>query len=163
MGCPKKHRSTEKYHSADCCHVHGDPSSTRASTLQSSWSSEPCQKVAGKNYGKFWEDCCWCCMKKEHALHGVGKEGQCKWLELREKVAPLYLKMENGKLYQFQEVDVNATKFGQDYIKKSVGPTGKWYHSPVFIHSNWCNVNSCPIFSLLAEEDMHAVSRLQRQ
>ena len=56
-GYLKKHRSTEKYCPADCCHVDGDPSSALVSTLQSSWSLELCQKVAGKNYGRFEEIC----------------------------------------------------------------------------------------------------------
>jgi hypothetical protein len=58
-------------------------------------SLEPCQKVAGKimesSRGLF--------VGIEHDLLELTEKGQCQWLELNKKVAPLYLKKENGKLH----------------------------------------------------------------
>jgi hypothetical protein len=56
----------------------------------------------------------------------------------RKSGASLFEKGKWETAYQFQEVVVNATKFGQDCIKKPVHPTGKWYHSPIFVHSEKC-------------------------
>ena len=51
----------------------------------------------------------------------------------RKSGASLFEKGKWETAYQFQEVVVNATKFGQDCIKKPVQPTGKWYHSMVTV------------------------------
>jgi hypothetical protein len=42
----------------------------------------------------------------------------------RKSGASLFEKWKWETVYQFQEVDGNAPKFGQDCIKKSVQPTG---------------------------------------
>ncbi len=60
----------------------------------------------------------------------------------RKRGASLFEKGKWETIYQFQKVVVNAPKFGQDWIEKSVGLTGKWYHGPIFVHSERCELST---------------------
>ena len=117
--------------------------------------------------GKLWQVRGGLFVGVEHALHGVGGEGMSVVGVERKSGASLFEKGKWETAYQFQEVIVNATKFGQDCIKKPVQPTGKWYHSPIFVHSEKCQCQLPPNILLLQESihakgDMHAVFRLRK-
>ena len=85
----------------------------------------------------------------------------------RKSGASLFEKGKWETAYQFQEVVVNSTKFGQDCIKKPVQSTGKRYRGPIFVHSEKCQCQLPPNILLLQESihargDMHAVFRLRK-
>ena len=81
--------------------------------------------------GKLWQFRGGLFVGVEHALHGVGGEGMSVVGVERKSGASLFEKGKWETAYQFQEVVVNATKFGQDCIKKPVHPTGKCTHETI--------------------------------